>query len=189
MASMRGDLATMGPLLEAAERVIDRADEEPFQPSTGPEGSLLVNARAMLALQRSYAAQLRGDAAATAALTGEAMEQLGENELMLSSAVQGFLAMAEWLHGMLAAAGSLRVQHRVVAPGRPGHHHRVGVLLPGPPAPGPGPSRCRRRHLRAGPGGGLRGRGSGCGLLLGPRWSGWVRSPISGTTSTGRWST
>ena len=85
--------------------MIDRADEEPFQPSTGPEGSLLVNARAMLALQRSYAAQLRGDAAATAALTREAMEQLGENELMLSSAVQGFLAMAEWLHGWLAAAG------------------------------------------------------------------------------------
>jgi ATP-dependent transcriptional regulator len=82
-----------------------RADEEPFEPSTGPEGSLLVNARAMLALQRSYAAQLRGDAPATAALTREAMEQLGENELMLSSAVQGFLAMAEWLHGRLAAAG------------------------------------------------------------------------------------
>jgi LuxR family maltose regulon positive regulatory protein len=104
MASMRGDLRTMEPLLEAAELVIDRADEEPFQPSTGPEGSLLVNARAMLALQRSYAAQLRGDATATAALTREAMEQLGENELMLSSAVQGFQAMAEWLHGRLAAA-------------------------------------------------------------------------------------
>jgi ATP/maltotriose-dependent transcriptional regulator MalT len=38
MASMRGDLRTMEPLLEAAELVIDRADEEPFQPSTGPEG-------------------------------------------------------------------------------------------------------------------------------------------------------
>jgi hypothetical protein len=35
---MRGDLATMEPLLEAAEREIDRADEESFQPSTGPEG-------------------------------------------------------------------------------------------------------------------------------------------------------
>jgi len=32
------------------------------------------------------------------------MDQLGENELMLSSAVQGFQAMAEWLHGRLAAA-------------------------------------------------------------------------------------
>jgi hypothetical protein len=51
MASMRGDLQAMEPLLDAAERVIARADEEPFEPSTGPEGSLLVNARAMLALQ------------------------------------------------------------------------------------------------------------------------------------------
>jgi LuxR family transcriptional regulator, maltose regulon positive regulatory protein len=104
MASMRGDLQAMEPLLEAAERVIGRADEEPFEPSTGPEGSLLVNARAMLALQRSYAAQLRGDADATASLTRQAMEHLGENELMLASAVQGFLAMADWLRGRLAAA-------------------------------------------------------------------------------------
>ena len=104
MASMRGDLRTMEPLLDAAEQVIGRADEEPFEPSTGTEGSLLVNARAMLALQRSYAAQLRGDADATAALTREAMEHLGANELMLTSAVQGFLAMAEWLRGRLSAA-------------------------------------------------------------------------------------
>jgi LuxR family transcriptional regulator, maltose regulon positive regulatory protein len=104
MASMRGDLRTMEPLLDAAEQVIGRADEEPFKPSTGTEGSLLVNARAMLALQRSYAAQLRGDADATAALTREAMEHLGTNELMLTSAVQGFLAMAEWLRGRLSAA-------------------------------------------------------------------------------------
>ena len=104
MASMRGDLQSMEPLLDAAEQVIGAADEEPFAPSTGTEGSLLVNARAMLALQRSYAAQLRGNADATAALTREAMEHLGENELMLSSAIQGFLAMAEWLRGHLASA-------------------------------------------------------------------------------------
>ncbi|MGH3172924.1 MAG: AAA family ATPase, partial [Streptosporangiaceae bacterium] len=65
---------------------------------------LQLAALSLRTLQRSYAAQLRGDAAATAALTREAMEQLGENELMLSSAVQGFLAMAEWLHGRLATA-------------------------------------------------------------------------------------
>jgi LuxR family maltose regulon positive regulatory protein len=104
MASMRGDLQAMEPLLDAAEQVIARADQEPFTPSTGPEGSLLVNARAMLALQRSYAAQLRGDADATAALTREAMAYLDENELMLASAVEGFLATAEWLRGRLAAA-------------------------------------------------------------------------------------
>ena len=104
MASMRGDLQTMEPLLAAAEQVIGRTDHERFEPSTGPAGSLLVNVRAMLALQRSYAAQLRGDAEATAALTREAMTHLGQDELMLTSAVQGFLATAEWLRGRLAAA-------------------------------------------------------------------------------------
>ena len=104
MASMRGDLAAMEPLLEAAERVIEAATEEPFAPAAGAEGSLLVNARAMLALQRSYAAQLRGDAEATAARTREAQELLGPDELMLSSAVQGFLAMPDWLRGRLADA-------------------------------------------------------------------------------------
>ena len=104
MASMRGDLQAMEPLLDAAEEVIGRADDESFAPSTGPEGSLLVNPRAMLALQRSYAAQLRGDAAATAAFTRAAMDHVDENELMLTAAVQGFLAMAEWLPGRLAAA-------------------------------------------------------------------------------------
>ena len=104
MASMRGDLQTMEPLLAAAEAVIGRTDHERFEPSTGPAGSLLVNVRAMLALQRSYAAQLRGDAEATAAMTREAMTHLGQDELMLTSAVQGFLATAEWLRGRLAAA-------------------------------------------------------------------------------------
>ena len=106
MAGMRGDLQTMEPLMDAAEQVIGRTDHERFEPSTGREGSLLVNVRAMLALQRSYAAQLRGDAEATAALTQEALTQLGRDELMLTSAVQGFLAMAEWLRGRLDAAGA-----------------------------------------------------------------------------------
>jgi LuxR family maltose regulon positive regulatory protein len=104
MASMRGDLAAMEPLLNAAGQVIGQAQREPFAPAAGPESSLLVNAPAMLALQRSYAAQLRGDADATAARTREAMELVGENELMLASAVEGFVAMADWLRGRLGAA-------------------------------------------------------------------------------------
>ena len=94
----------MEQLLDAAEQVIEAATEERFAQAAGAEGSLLVNARAMLALQRSYAAQLRGDAGATAARTREARELLGTDELMLFSAVQGFLAMADWLGGRLAAA-------------------------------------------------------------------------------------
>jgi LuxR family transcriptional regulator, maltose regulon positive regulatory protein len=104
MASMRGDLTAMEPLLDAAEQVIGQVAGEPFVPAAGAESSLLVNAPAMLALQRSYAAQLRGDAETTAARTREAMELLGENELMLASAVEGFVAMADWLRGRLDVA-------------------------------------------------------------------------------------
>jgi ATP/maltotriose-dependent transcriptional regulator MalT len=104
MASMRGDLHVVEPLLDAAAKVIDRADQEAFTPSTGREGSLLVNPRAMLALQRSYAAQFRGDADATAAWTGMAAGYLDQDERMLVSAVQGFQAMADWLRGRLADA-------------------------------------------------------------------------------------
>ena len=94
----------MEPLLDAAEQVIEAATAEPFAPAAGAEGSLLVNARAMLALQRSYAAQLRGDAEATAAGPGKPRSFSARTELGLSSAVQGFLAMADWLRGRLAAA-------------------------------------------------------------------------------------
>jgi LuxR family maltose regulon positive regulatory protein len=104
MAGMQGDLQVMESLMDAAEQVIGQTDHERFEPSTGPEGSLLVNVRAMLALQRSYAAQLRGDAEATADRAREAMMQLCPDELMLTSAVQGFLAMTEWLRGRLPAA-------------------------------------------------------------------------------------
>ena len=73
-------------------------------PPPDGSGSLLVNVPAMIALQRSYAAQLRGQPEATATYAQRALEHLGADELMLSSAVEGFFAVAEWLHGRLAEA-------------------------------------------------------------------------------------
>ena len=52
-------------------------------PSAGPR-SLLVNVPALIALQRSYLAQLRGDAEATVAFASRAMAELGEDEGLLS---------------------------------------------------------------------------------------------------------
>ena len=211
MASMRGDLQTMEPLLAAAEQVIGRTDHERFEPSTGPAGSLLVNVRAMLALQRSYAAQLRGDAEATAALTREAMTHLGQDELMLTSAVQGFLAMAEWLRGRLAAAqqgfessigwwrqqGQVtttawgyyclarlqRGQGRLDAAARTCEQALDAADQPGRPA-GPGPP-ARASGRQPGPG----QPGRACGRPPGPRSSAWPRWRTSATTSAGRWIT
>jgi LuxR family maltose regulon positive regulatory protein len=104
MAAMRGDVQMMEPLIAAAEQASATASDEPFEPTAGPSASLLVNVPAVIELQRSYIAQLRGDAETTAARTTEAMRQVRAGEAMLSSAIQGFLAMAEWLRGRLNAA-------------------------------------------------------------------------------------
>jgi LuxR family maltose regulon positive regulatory protein len=104
MAGMRGDLQVMEPLLDAAEEVAHVALDGPFEPTTGRSGSLLVNVPAMIALQRSYAAQLRGQPEPTAAYARKALDHLGPDEFMLSSAVDGFFAVAQWLRGELAEA-------------------------------------------------------------------------------------
>jgi LuxR family maltose regulon positive regulatory protein len=93
------------------ERLLDWADgasadpsEEAFEPTTGKAGSLLVNVPAMLALQRSYLAQLRNDAAGTAAFADEAQAHLGHDDEMSRVAIEGFFGVGEWLCGRLAEA-------------------------------------------------------------------------------------
>ncbi len=104
MAAMRGDVDTMEPLIDAAERASGNVIDEPFEPSAGRAGSLLVNVAAVIALQRSYVAQLRGDPEGTAEYTARAMAEVDDGEDMLRSSVQGFLAMTEWMRGRLAEA-------------------------------------------------------------------------------------
>ena len=70
-----------------------------------PGGSMLVNVPALIALHRSYLAQLRGDAEGTAAFASWVLAELGEGERLLSSLAQWNLAVAEWLRGRLAEAG------------------------------------------------------------------------------------
>ena len=104
MAAMRGDVETMEPLITAAEEAAVGATDEPFTPTAGTAGSLLVNVPAVIALNRSYAAQLRGDAEGTAVHTASALAQLRDGEDTLSSSIKGFLGMAEWLRGRLPQA-------------------------------------------------------------------------------------
>ncbi len=104
MAAMRGDVETMEPLITAAEEAAVGAIDEPFTPTAGTAGSLLVNVPAVIALNRSYAAQLRGDAEGTAVHTASALAQLRDGEDTLSSSIKGFLGMAEWLRGRLPQA-------------------------------------------------------------------------------------
>jgi LuxR family maltose regulon positive regulatory protein len=107
LAATSGRAEAVAPPLDAAERALAGAAaavDEPFEPSAGRAASMLVNVPALIALLRSYLAQFRGDAEGTAALASQALAELGRDERLLSSTVQGFLAAAEWLRGRLAEA-------------------------------------------------------------------------------------
>ena len=103
--------AATGGRLEEAEQLVDAAElayagtgEEPFEPTIGRAGSLLVNVPAMIALSRGYLAQLRGDAKGTAEFGSQALAESREDEWILRSVAQGQLAVAEWLDGRLDEA-------------------------------------------------------------------------------------
>ena len=104
IAVTSGRLAEVEPLLEQAERALADADKQPFEPTVGRADSLLVNARALVAVLRGTLAELHGDAEATATFAARAQAELGEGERHLSSIIQGFRGVAEWLHGHLAEA-------------------------------------------------------------------------------------
>jgi LuxR family transcriptional regulator, maltose regulon positive regulatory protein len=71
----------------------------PFEPTAGRAGSMLVNVPALIALHRSYLAQLRGDAENTAAFAQRVLTELGGGEQLVKSLAQWNLAVAEWLRG------------------------------------------------------------------------------------------
>ncbi len=89
---------------DAAERAAASAADEPFEPSIGRADSLVVNIPAHIALCRSFVAQYRGDAEATATFASQARAVLGEGERLLDYETHCDLAVADWLRGRLAAA-------------------------------------------------------------------------------------
>ncbi|MBO0815682.1 MAG: hypothetical protein J2P30_11175, partial [Actinobacteria bacterium] len=103
IAATSGNLHVVEPLLDAAERAAVGVAEV-FEPTAGRAGSMLVNIPALIALHRSYLAQLRGDAESTAAFASQVMSELGEDERLLGSLAQWNLAVAEWLRGRTGAA-------------------------------------------------------------------------------------
>jgi LuxR family maltose regulon positive regulatory protein len=109
LASHSGQMETVPPLLDAAEQAYPGAAGEPFEPTAGPAASMLVNVPALIAIQRGFLAQLRGDAEATAAFAARALAESRDGEWRLSSTARGFLAMAEWLGGRLTEAERLFV--------------------------------------------------------------------------------
>ena len=103
-AATGGRLEAAEQLVDAAERAYADAGEEPFEPTIGPAGSLLVNVPATIALVRGYLAQLRGDARGTAEFGSRAVAESREDEWILRSVAQVQLAVAGWLDGRLDEA-------------------------------------------------------------------------------------
>ena len=106
LANASGRADEVEQLIDAAERASADAAEEPFEPTVGRANSMLANVPALIALDRSHLAQLRGDTAGTAAFASRALDESGESEWLLSSIARGFLAVAEWHRGLLADAES-----------------------------------------------------------------------------------
>jgi LuxR family transcriptional regulator, maltose regulon positive regulatory protein len=104
MALVGGDVEAIQPPLDAAERALAEAGDEPYEPSVGRAASLLVNVPAAIALGHAYLAHLRGDAEGTIAFASRALAELGEGEWMLDSVTRQQLAVAEWLRGRLPEA-------------------------------------------------------------------------------------
>jgi LuxR family maltose regulon positive regulatory protein len=103
-AATGGRLEAAEQLVDAAERAYADAGEEPFEPTIGPAGSLLVNVPAAIALARGYLAQLRGDARGTAEFGSQAVAASREDEWIPRSVAQMQLAVAGWLDGRLDEA-------------------------------------------------------------------------------------
>ncbi len=104
MAATSGHIEVVEPLLDQAECAPPGWIDEPFEPTAGVAASFLINVPATITLHRSYLAQLRGDAEATAVFAAQALAESKPEQRMLSASARGFLAVAEWLCGRLTEA-------------------------------------------------------------------------------------
>jgi hypothetical protein len=80
---------------DEAERASGGTGDEPFEPTVGRADSMLLNVAGQVALERSYLAQLRGDAEGTAEFAAQVLARSGADEWLLRSTAQGFLAVAQ----------------------------------------------------------------------------------------------
>jgi LuxR family maltose regulon positive regulatory protein len=104
MAADSGHPEVVEPLLDAVECAPHDWADEPFEPTAGVAASFLINVPALTTLNRSYLAQLHGDAEATAAFATQTLAESKPEERALSATAHGFLAVAEWLCGRLTEA-------------------------------------------------------------------------------------
>ena len=114
LALISGRVEAVEPLLDAAEQAYARAAEEPFEPTVGRAGSMLVNVPALIAIRRGFLAQLRGDAEDTAAFASRALAEADEGEWLLTSSPGGSWP---WPSGSVVGWPKLSAPSRPALPG------------------------------------------------------------------------
>ena len=124
-----GRLAAAEQLLDAAEAAYPDGIEEPFEPTIGPAGSVLVNVPAVIALLHGYLAQLRGDIDATTEFASRGLAEIRDGEWLLRvhrAGTTGGRGVARRPAGRSRAR--VHRSDRRAAGGRAVHLERVGQL-------------------------------------------------------------
>ena len=98
-----GRLDAVDALLTKAEHIpADFGDrDEPFVPTSGPAGSMLINVPAATAIFRAFLAESRGDGDAASEFAARARAVITEDQSMLAHVAAGHLAVADWVAGRL----------------------------------------------------------------------------------------
>lgn len=104
LAAIRGQVDAARELLDAAERAYPHAAGDPYEPSVGRPAGPSANVPAIIAVNRAFIANLRGDPAGATEHATRALADLGADEWMLDSLARLHIAVAGWLQGYAAAA-------------------------------------------------------------------------------------
>lgn len=104
LAVMAGHVDSGRDLLDAAERAYPGSATKPYKPSVGRRAGPLANVPAIIAVNRAFIANLRGDPDGATGFATQALTGLRDDEWMLDSLARLHIAVASWMQGHPAEA-------------------------------------------------------------------------------------
>lgn len=104
LAAIAGQVDTAELLLDAVEHAYPGSASTPYEPSVGRSAGPLANVPAIVAINRAFIANQRGDADDAVRFATEALDHIRDDEWMLDSLARLHIAVARWMHGDPAAA-------------------------------------------------------------------------------------